>query len=254
MLTVDHLSVSYRKDLQAVRDVSFCLEEGQWLMLCGPNGAGKTSVLHAITRTVPFSGSVIVMGKDLRTLSHRQLARNLGMLSQVHSVNYAYTVEDIVRLGQYAHRQGLLSSGNRHEEDRTQEALTVTGMLPFRSQSILTLSGGEVQRAFLAQVFAQNPAILLLDEPANHLDLIYQKQIFGLIQSWLQVPGRAVLSVVHDLTLARRFGTHAILMDQGTILTKGTIDAVFTPAHLNAAYHMDVYAWMRENLRVWSDS
>ncbi|MFQ9449137.1 MAG: ATP-binding cassette domain-containing protein [Christensenellales bacterium] len=79
-----------------------------------------------------------------------------------------------------------------------------------RRASVLTLSGGELQRTFLAQVFAQNPQILILDEPANHLDLIYQKHIFSLIETWLRQPGRAVVSVVHDLSLARKYGTHAV--------------------------------------------
>ena len=98
-----------------------------------------------------------------------------------------------------------------------ERALEMTGLTDLRQASMLTLSGGETQRAFLAQVFAQDPRVLILDEPANHLDLNYQQQIFSLIQAWLRQPGRAVLSVVHDLSLARRYGTHAVLMHRGMI-------------------------------------
>ena len=116
---------------------------------------------------------------------------------------------------------------------------------------MLTLSGGETQRVFLAQVLAQNPQILVLDEPANHLDLNYQQQIFSLIQEWLKEPGRAVLSVVHDLSLARKYGTHAILMDHGKSISQGIISDVMTPDNLQQVYGMNVYEWMREMLSQW---
>lgn len=108
-----------------------------------------------------------------------------------------------------------------------------------------------MQRAFLAQVFAQEPEILLLDEPANHLDLVYQKNLFSLIGQWLQTPGRAALSVVHDLSLARRYGTHAVLMNEGSAATQGPISAVFSPKNLQKVYQMDVYGWMNGLYAPW---
>ena len=120
-----------------------------------------------------------------------------------------------------------------------------------RHASVLTLSGGELQRVFLAQLFAQAPQILLLDEPANHLDLVYQKQIFSLIREWLAQPGRAVLSVVHDLSLARAYGTHAVLMQHGRCVSQGPLDRVLTPENLQQVYGMDVYGWMQDMLKKW---
>ena len=130
-------------------------------------------------------------------------------------------------------------------------ALEMTGLTELRHASMLTLSGGETQRVFLAQVFAQDPQVLILDEPANHLDLKYQKHIFSLIQEWLKEPGRAVLSVVHDLSLARRYGSHAILMDHGKSVSRGPIDEVMTSGNLEQVYGMNVYAWMQEMLGQW---
>jgi len=127
----------------------------------------------------------------------------------------------------------------------------MTGLTGLRHASMLTLSGGETQRVFLAQVFAQNPQVLVLDEPANHLDLNYQQQIFSLIREWLQEPGRAVLSVVHDLSLARHYGTHAILMDHGKSISQGAIHEVMTPDNLQRVYGINVYEWMRKMLSQW---
>ena len=122
-----------------------------------------------------------------------------------------------------------------------------------RYQSVLTLSGGELQRTFLAQVFAQNPKVLLLDEPTNHLDLVYQKQVFALIKDWLKVPGRAVVSVVHDLSLAKAFGSDAILLSKGKMVKQGSVDSVLSSENLDPVYGMDVYAWMQEMLSQWTE-
>ena len=126
-------------------------------------------------------------------------------------------------------------------------------MTALRHASVLTLSGGELQRAFLAQVFAQNPRLLVLDEPTNHLDLAYQKQIFSLIEEWLAQGDRAVVSVVHDLSLARAYGTHAVLMQRGKCLSSGAVRDVFAPDLLAQAYDIDVYAWMRGLLGQWTE-
>ena len=251
MLTAERVTVRYGG--RAVVDgVSFSLEGGQWLMLAGPNGAGKSTLIRAITQGVPYTGRIELMGRDVRACRPAQLAQQIGVLAQQHSVSYAYTVEEIVRLGRYAHARGFLSGRDPEGDALVEQALEMTGMTALRHASVLTLSGGELQRAFLAQVFAQNPRVLLLDEPANHLDLGYQKHIFSLIGRWLSQPGRAVLSVVHDLSLARRYGTHAVLMDGGRCVARGTMEETMTPENLARVYGMDVGGWMRELLGQWA--
>ena len=234
-----------------VDDLSFALEAGQWLMLVGPNGAGKSTLIRAIAQGVPYTGSITLDGRDIRAYKPAQLAQRIGVLSQQHSVGYAYSVEEVVSLGRYAHTAGFLSGGDAEGKARVEEALEMTGLAHLRYASVLTLSGGELQRTFLAQVFAQNPQILMLDEPANHLDLVYQKHIFSLIGEWLKTPGRAVMSVVHDLSLARRYGTHALLMDHGQSVAQGTIPETLTGENLQAVYGMDVFGWMREMYAQW---
>lgn len=250
MLTAENVTVRYDRHT-VVDKLSFRLEEGQWLMLIGPNGAGKSSLISAITQGVPYTGQIALEGRDVRTYKPAQLARRIGVLSQQHSVGYAYSVEEVVGLGRYAYSAGFLSGRDDEGPAKVEQALHITGMTELRHASMLTLSGGEMQRAFLAQVFAQDPSILILDEPANHLDLVYQKHIFSLIRDWLKTPGRAVLSVVHDLSLARRYGTHAVLMHQGRCVARGLMDDVLTTDNLQAVYGMDVNQWMRELLGQW---
>jgi len=250
MLKGSHITVRYG-DHTVVDDLSFELLEGQWLMLVGPNGAGKTTLIKAIAQGMPYGGSMELEGKDIRRCKPAQLARKIGVLSQKNSVGYGYTVEEVVGLGRYAYTSSFLSSRDDGGMAQVERALEMTGLTDLRHTSVLTLSGGELQRTFLAQVFAQDPEILILDEPANHLDLKYQQHIFSLVARWLETPGRAVMSVVHDLSLARRYGTHAILMDQGRCAAQGEIAQVLTPDNLRGAYGMDVYAWMREMLAQW---
>ena len=200
---------------------------------------------------VPYVGSIELEGQDIRRYKPAQLARKIGVLSQKNSVGYGYSVEEVVGLGRYAYTSSFLSNRDDGGKDRVDRALELTGLTELRRSSVLTLSGGELQRTFLAQVFAQNPQVLILDEPANHLDLVYQKHIFSLIAEWLKEPGRAVLSVVHDLSLARRYGTHAVLMNHGKCVTQGEINDVLTPENLRSVYDMDVYGWMHEMLEQW---
>lgn len=251
MLQVKNLTVRYGS-MTIVDDISFSVSPGQWLMVVGPNGAGKTTVISAVSRAAAYTGQVLFEGKDIRQSKSRELAQCIGVLSQNHYVGYGFTVEEVIRLGRYAHAPGLLSGGKDTGEEKVRMAIEKTGLEPYLNHSVLTLSGGELQRTFLAQVFAQDPRLLILDEPTNHLDLIYQKQVFRLVREWLQEPGRAVISVVHDLSLAKAYGTHAMLMQKGRIVAMGETGAVMTPEHLNAVYNMDVYDWMRQLYGQWN--
>ena len=145
--------------------------------------------------------------------------------------------------------RGLLQADSGGAE-AVERALQAVQLQDKRRQNILTLSGGERQRMLLAQVLCQEPDVLLLDEPGNHLDLRFQQELFLLIDAWRREPGHAVVSVVHDLSLARKFGTHALLLSSGRG-TYGEISAILTPAALESAWQMDVVGWLRSLGDVW---
>lgn len=252
LLEAKDVTVRYG-ELTILDGVRFALEEGDWLMLIGPNGAGKSTLVSAISQGAPYTGELRYLGRDLRRMRPREIARGIGVLSQTHAVGYAFTVGSVVRLGRYAHSGGAFGRPNPDDEPQVRRALESTGLTQIARQSVLTLSGGELQRTFLAQTFAQDPKVLVLDEPTNHLDLVYQKQVFGLIREWLQTPGRAVISVVHDLSLAKAYGTRALLLDRGKTIAQGATEDVFAPENLDRAYGMDVSAWMRGLLGQWRD-
>ena len=248
-LSAEHVSV-LRGRTEIVHDVSFSVSDGQWLMICGPNGAGKSTLLSAVSQELPYTGLVTLDSTDLRRMKPRQLARRMAMLRQLSDLAYAYTVEEVVAMGRYAHR-GLLQADSGGAE-AVERALQAVQLQDKRRQNILTLSGGERQRMLLAQVLCQEPDVLLLDEPGNYLDLHFQQELFLLIDAWRREPGHAVVSVVHDLSLARKFGTHALLLSSGRG-TYGEISAILTPSALESAWQMDVVGWLRSLGDVWQE-
>ena len=223
MLSVEDLTVKYGS-FTALDAISFDVDEGQWLMVAGPNGAGKSTIVSAVSQGVPYGGQIRFNGTDLSRMRSKLIARHIAILTQNHSVGYSFTVKEITMLGRYAYREAM-SGFTKADEEAVQRALEQTGMA--------------------------DPKLLILDEPANHLDLIYQKQIFGIIKEWLCQEGRAVISVVHELSLAKAYGTHALLMDKGRIVSHGEINNVLTAENLETVYSMDVYAYMRQLLELW---
>ncbi len=250
MLTAEGIRVRFG-EAEVLKGVSFTLQAGQWLMVAGPNGAGKTTLVRAVAQGLPYAGRVLLAGEDLARMKPRLRARKLGVLMQRNHVEFDFSAEEVVRLGRYAYGGGLLGPPDAEGERHVEEALRLTGLGPLRHQPVTRLSGGELQRVFLAQLLAQDPAVLVLDEPANHLDLPYQKQMFDLIARWVKQPGRAVLSVVHDLSLARAYGSHALLLGAGETAAYGPVAAALAEDKLAAVYGMDVLGWMREMLGQW---
>lgn len=148
-------------------------------------------------------------------------------------------------MGRYAHRKSFSGKGDADGEARIEEALQQTGMTELRHHSMLSLSSGERQRAFLAQVLCQEPSLLLLDEPESHLDLSYTRQLYALIDNWRRQPSHAVISVVHDLSAAKRFGTCALLLDHGVCKNFGSMEQVLTDDHIAQAWGTDAAEWLR---------
>ena len=242
MIEIKDLKVKYGESV-ILDDISFDVKDGSWLMIIGPNGAGKSTITRAISRAIPYTGSITIDGKSAGEYKSRELARKIGILSQEHYVGYGFTVEEVIRLGLYSRRGP--------SEEYFEKAAALTGMEPYLKQSVLKLSGGELQRTFLAQLFAQDPETLILDEPTNHLDLIYQKQIMEMIENWRKEKKRTIISVVHDLSLARMFGTDAVIIEKGRLVKSGPASEVLISENLDPVYGMDVAAWIKKLQSVW---
>lgn len=251
MLTVQNLNVAL-ENKKIVDGVSFEVKEHDLMMVIGPNGAGKTTLIKAIMGVLPYTGEILLEDRRISAFKPRQLAKKIGVLAQKHQPQFAHTVYEVVSLGRYAYQDGMFGGLNAKDKEKVNEALALTGIENMKEQSVLTLSGGELQRVFLAQLFAQDPNILILDEPTNHLDLQYQIAIFEIIKKWSMQKGRAVLAVVHDLNIAYSYGSRALLMDAGKVFIQGSLEEVLSREHLKAVYRVDVAEWMQNLLHHWS--
>ena len=217
-------------------DVSFTIAPGEVFGVIGPNSAGKTTLLRLLTRVVaPERGEVRLEGRPLARLAHAELARRVAVVPQDAPRPFPFSVEQLVLMGRFPHGPGrFFESG----EDRAlaRAAMAATGVLELAALPLEQLSGGERQRAMLARALAQQPTLLVLDEPTSHLDLRYQAETAALIQRVNAEHGMTVLLVSHDLNLAAEVCDRLLLLSQGRVavlgaptevLRRDTLEAVF---------------------------
>ena len=157
----------------------------------------------------------------------------------------------MVALGRYPYLKGFLKNLTTKDWQLVNHYLNDTGIVHKRRDSLNNLSGGERQKVFLSQAFAQEPSILLLDEPSNFIDLNYQKRLYDGLKEWLGQGDRIIVSVVHDLSLAKKYGSHALLLKNGQALSCGPIQESLADSNLNAAYDMDVRSYLLQLYQEW---
>lgn len=250
LLTVEHLSCGYGKT-EVIHDLSFQVKAGKRLCILGPNGCCKTTLLRALAGVLAWEGRVEAGGVSLNELSPKQRAKKIALMSQFSQTAFEYSVYEAVMLGRYAHQSGSFFSVET-EADRAvvEEALRLADAWELREQSVTKLSGGQLQRVFLARVFAQSPQIILLDEPANHLDLRSQAELIESLRNWTADGERCVLGVFHDISLALSFADTALLLDQGHALAYGPVGELDLGL-LDGLYGMDVRGYMQQIYGKW---
>lgn len=246
-----------------IHGISFTLREGERLCVLGPNGSGKTTLLRVIAGTLPYRGRLRLTVRDPATpargqaversrLGFREAARETGLLSQISGSYFPFRVEETVLLGRYARQKPLWTAGpTREDREAVAAAMAACGVSDIGDRSLSSLSGGQLQRVFLARALAQDPTTILLDEPTNHLDLFYQMELLRMIDAWTSRAGKAAIGVFHDLSLAFRFADTALLLDGGRVAAYGSAREVLKSGALNRAYRMDVAATLRDLLQSW---
>jgi iron complex transport system ATP-binding protein len=237
-IKLEKISLGYDSRL-VLRDLSLEIYPNEVFALLGPNGSGKTTLLRAIAGQLqPSNGAVYLDARRMNEISPKALAREIAALEQEIHSSFDFTVREIVELGRLPHleRWQRLSQQDRA---RVTRALTLTGTLEFADRPVQQLSSGERQRVWLALALAQEPKILLLDEPTAHLDLRYQIEILQLIRRLTQGRLTVILSL-HDLNLAARFADRVALLSEGQLLALGTPETVLTPENIERVYQMRV--------------
>ncbi|WP_426185789.1 ABC transporter ATP-binding protein [Microbacterium sp. TWP3-1-2b2] len=238
VLRGDNLALGYRRD-RVVHDVSLQLRPGAVTALIGPNGSGKSTVLRSLARLHPVdSGTVHVGATELRALSAREFARTVAMLSQSRPHPSGLEIRDVVAFGRHPHR-GRFSGVSDADRAAIDGALALTGLGEMSHRAVDELSGGELQRVWLATCLAQDTGILLLDEPTNHLDLRYQIETLDLVRD-LADRGTALGVVLHDLGHAASVADEVILLHQGRVRASGLPADVLTSENLSGVYGLHI--------------
>jgi iron complex transport system ATP-binding protein len=218
----------------AVRGLSLRVEAGEWTALIGPNGAGKTSALRALAGLVSYEGAVTVGGEDARALGRRALARLVAFVPQKPETPPELTVSEYVLLGRTPHISYFGGEGRR-DRDAAARALRRLDLEDFAQRPLGSLSGGELQRTVLARALAQEAPVLLLDEPTTSLDLGRQQLVLELVDA-LREDGLAVLTTLHDLTLAGQYADRLLLLDRGEVVADGAAAEVLSAPNVAAHY------------------
>lgn len=217
-------------------DVTFQVEEGQTVGLVGPNGSGKTTLLRALAGTLPYEGSLRLHDREVSSWKPRPLARELAFLRQNTSLEFDFTVEQLVLLGRSPHK-GWLEGYSAADREHIRSALDRVELLPFLNRSVLTLSGGELQRALLAQALVQEAPLLLLDEPTAHLDIHHQFEFMEIVAE-LAAASHTTITVFHDLELAARFAGSILVLESGRLVAGGTPRQVLTEKLISEVFRM----------------
>lgn len=253
MITVKNVRASYDSG-EVLHNISFEVKDGESLSIIGPNGCGKTTLLRAIAGTLPFSGEVLLDCVSIQKMKRKALAKKVSMLSQTTQYYFNYTVLDTVMMGRYVYENGgLLGGVSKEDKCIVEAALKTVGMLELKDREVDTLSGGQLQRVFLAKVLAQNPDIILLDEPTNHLDLSYQIELIQFLNNWSKQEKKTVIGVLHDINLAMLLSDNVMIMEDGYVKAFGKNRDVFSSNVLANTYKMDVASYMLEMLKKWED-
>lgn len=214
-------------DKEIVHNLSLEIPEGKVTAIIGPNGCGKSTTLKALSRILPYKGSVTFKGSEMSALSQREFAKSLAILTQSPQAPSDLTVNDLVEMGRFPHR-GFLGRGGKDDKEHVEWALAQTGVTAMRNRLLNTLSGGERQRAWIAMALAQRPEVLLLDEPTTYLDICHQLEIMQLIGRLNQELGLTVVMVVHDLNHAIMYADHVVVVKAGKLVTSGAPREIIT--------------------------
>jgi iron complex transport system ATP-binding protein len=233
VIDVDGLTVTLG-GTPALRDASFGVARGEWVVLIGPNGAGKTTALRAICGLCSYDGSIRIDGREARELDRRKLARLAAFVPQLPERPPELTVAEYVLLGRTPHL-GYLAAEGAADRGAASRALRRLELTAVAERLLTTLSGGELQRAVLARAVAQEAEILLLDEPTSALDLGRQQQALQLVDA-LRADGLTILSTMHDLTLAGQHADRLVLLDHGAVVADGRPADVLSEERIAALY------------------
>ena len=238
VLRVEGLSAGY-PDRTVVERLDLRFEPGAITMIIGANACGKSTLLSTLARVQPpLAGRVTLDGDDVAGIPRRRFARSVGLLPQQPTAPDGLTVAELVARGRHPHR-GLFQRWSDEDAARVDAAMARTGVAALADRAVGDLSGGQRQRVWIAMALAQDPCILLLDEPTTYLDLSHQIEVLDLLRELNRTDGTTIVAVLHELNLAARYADDLIVMCEGRVVAHGRPSAVLDRAVVAEAFALD---------------
>jgi iron complex transport system ATP-binding protein len=239
ILKINNIGFRY-DDKQVLDDISLDVYPGEIIGILGPNGSGKSTLLRIMDGVLaPQRGKLEINGKPYGHLSRKELAREVAMVSQEQHFRFSFSCVEVVMMGRFPHLKAIQFE-NKNDLSIVMDALRATHALEFSERSIHDLSGGERQRVLIARALAQEPRVMLLDEPTSFLDLKFKREIFRLVSSLSKEKGLAVVIVSHDIDLVSQYCSRVILLKKGSVYRAGAPDDVITSENIEDVYECPV--------------
>lgn len=236
IIEADNITFAYRAGKQVLNGINFKLSRGNVAAIAGPNGVGKSTILKILCGYLPpLSGKVLLEGKDIQSYSSLERSKLVAAVPQNIYAPIPFTVEQVVKMGRLA-RLSRFSRLNHEDKEVIARTMHNLNIESFAGRAIGELSGGERQRVMIATALAQDPDLLLLDEPTSHLDIGNSARVIKALINWQREKGSSILIVTHDVQMAARVCERVILLKNGSILGDGNPHEVLTPKSLFKAY------------------
>lgn len=238
MITASELVIGYEQKI-VVNGFEINVNEGEFVSIIGPNGSGKSTVLKVISRLLKQkSGAVYLHGNNMSSMSTKEIAKKLAILSQVNSSPEDFTVEELIYYGRTPHKKWF-ESRNKEDEEKVKWAISHTKLNGFEDRKVSRLSGGERQRVWLAMALAQEPKVLLLDEPTTYLDICHQLEVMELVQELNKELGITVVTVLHDLNQAAKYSDRVVVIKDGQLVKEGSPGDILTKDLIRDVYRVE---------------
>ena len=240
-LSFNSFSTGYKKS-KIINNISFKLNDKEWIGIIGSNGSGKSTFLKGTLKFIPIlSGDIKLDGISIKNYSRNSLSKKIAYLPQQLNNNLNISVEELVSLGRSPYKKFWDLDLNNKDLKIVKKAIEITNIEKLKNKCINELSGGQIQRAYLAMTIAQNPKILLLDEPTTFLDINYQIKFLESLKQLIKNSGISIITVLHDINLAARFCDRIIILKNGKLIDINTPEKVLNEFNFKKAFDIDSY-------------
>ena len=228
------------KNKSIIKNINFSINSSEWLSVIGPNGSGKSTLIKGILGILKsFKGNVYLNNKNIKNFTNKRIAQTVSFLPQQLNVNLNITVGDLVALGRSPYKEFWEFDLNKSDQEIINDSLQLVDMYDLKDILINQISGGQCQRAYLAMALAQDPEILILDEPTNALDLKYQIKFLEIIKTLKVNKKISVITILHDLNLAARYSDKIIALKNGESIAYGSSNEIINERFIQNIFEIN---------------